>query len=172
MSNTPDFEPLIEARSALTSPNLESSSKIQPKARGRTGTKIDSQARTSIAPRPGMSVRATSQVRTRATGTEIAVRTIARAKLFHSAPNAVGSANADCQLPRPYLKAWPAGATLKELVSSMPNGKTRMTPTSNGSPLDATHELSTASRMRPTRGSAAWPYSTAATPPPQGRRFY
>src|SRR5712691_10508425 len=138
MSKTPDFDPLRDARSVLTSPNLESRSKIQPKARGSTGTKIDNQARASIAPRPGILVRATSQVRTRATGTEIAVRTIARAKLFHSAPNAVGSANADCQLPRPYLKAWPAGATLKELVSSMPNGKTRMTPITNGSPLDAT----------------------------------
>src|SRR5438132_1392498 len=163
MSKTPDFDPLRDARNVLTSPNLESSSKIQPKASGRTGTKIDSQARTSIAPRPGILVRATSQVRTRATGTEIAVRTMARAKLFHNAPSAVGSARADCQLPRPYLKAWPAGATLKELVSSIPNGKTRMTPTTRGSPLDAAHELSTASRMRPTRGSAAWPYPIAAT---------
>src|SRR5712691_5985501 len=115
MSKTPDFEPLIEPMSVLTSPNLESRSKIQPKASGRTGTNIDSQARTSIAPRPGMSVRAISQVRTRATGTEIDVRTIARAKLFHSAPSAVGSASADCQLPRPYLNAWPAGAMLNEL---------------------------------------------------------
>ena len=83
MSKTPDFDPLRDARNVLTSPNLESSSKIQPKARGRTGTKIDSQARTSMAPRPGISVRATSHVRTSATGTEIAVRTMDSAKLFH-----------------------------------------------------------------------------------------
>src|SRR5216683_6791280 len=148
MSNTADFEPVSEDSSELTRPNLASRSKIQPKARGRTGTKIDSHARTSIAPRPGMSVRATSQVRTRATGTEIDVRTMARAKLFHSAPSAVGSANADCQLPNPYLNACPAGATLKELVSSIPNGKTRMMPTSSGSPLDAAHAVSTARRIR------------------------
>src|SRR5216683_2964028 len=172
MSKTPDFEPLSGARSVLTSPNLASRSKIQPKARGRTGTKIDSHARTSIAPRPGMSVRATSQVRTRATGTEIDVRTMARAKLFHSAPSAVGSANADCQLPNPYLNAWPAGATLKELVSSIPNGKTRMMPTTSGRPREAAHATTTASRTCPTRGTAGWPYSIAATEPPQGRRFY
>src|SRR6266851_1767227 len=162
MSKTPDFEPLIEATSVLTSPNLESRSKIQPKASGSTGTKIDSQARTSIAPRPGMSVRATSQVRTNATGTEIAVRTMASAKLFHSAPSAVGSARADCQLPKPYRKACPAGATLKELVSSMPRGKTRMMPTTKGNPREAAHATSTASRTCPTRGAAAWPYSIAA----------
>src|SRR6267378_4744607 len=163
MSKTPDLEPLIDANSVLTSPNLESRSKIQPKASGSTGTKIDSQARTSIAPRPGIFVRATSQVRTNATGTEIAVRTMARAKLFQSAPSAVGSASADCQLPKPYRKACPAGATLKELVSSMPNGNTRMTPTTKGNPREATHATSTASRTCPTRGTARWPYSIAAT---------
>src|ERR1700687_5546425 len=166
MSNTPDFEPVIEAMSVFTSPNLASRSRIQPKASGRTGTKIDSQARTSMAPRPGMSVRATSQVSTRATGTEIAVRTMARAKLFHSAPSAVGSASADCQLPNPYLNAWPAGATLRELVSSIPKGKTRVTPTSSGNPREAANPISTESPSRPNRGTASRPYSIAATLPP------
>ena len=54
-----------------------------------------------MALRPGMSVRAISHVRSSATGTEMAVRTMAREKLFHRAPNAAGSATADCQLPRP-----------------------------------------------------------------------
>src|SRR5260370_37286792 len=108
MSKPPDFEPLSEASSVLTSPNLASRSKIQPKASGRTGTKIDSHARTSIAPRPGMSARATTPVRTRATGTELDVRTMARAKLFHSAPSALGAASADWQLHHPYPTACPA----------------------------------------------------------------
>src|SRR5216684_6765506 len=163
MSKTPDFEPLSEASSVLTSPNLASRSKIQPKASGRTGTKIESQARTSIAPRPGMSVRATSQVSTRATGTEMAVRTMARAKLFQSAPSAVGSASADCQLPNPYLNAWPAGATLKELVSSIPSGKTRTMPTTKGNPLEAAHPASTESLSRPGPSAARCSYSIAAT---------
>ena len=93
--------PEIFEISVFSKPNLGSSSSTQPNANGNTGTKIDSHARISIAPRPGMSVRAMSHVNASAIGSEMAVRVTARAKLFHKAPMADASANACCQLPAP-----------------------------------------------------------------------
>jgi len=52
---------------------------------------MDNHASSSMAPRPGMFVRAISQVSSSAIGNEIAVRVRARAKLFHNALSAAGS---------------------------------------------------------------------------------
>src|SRR5215471_2872739 len=124
--------PATDDRSMLRSPNLGSSRSTQPKASGRTGTKIDNHARISTTFRPGISVRAINHTSTSAMGSEMAVRVTDSAKLFHRALMAEGSVNAACQLPNPYLKDWPDGATLKLLIRSMPSGSTRMMPTIRG----------------------------------------
>ena len=123
---------------------------------------MDSQASSSIRPRPGMSVRATSQVRTSAMGSEMAVRTIARAKLFHSAPTADGSATAACQFAKPKRAGCPAADTLKLLARSIASGSARTTPTRSGRLVERSRMLSAVTSRPSARREARIPSSVPA----------
>src|SRR5579864_8466130 len=137
MLNTETGCPTTAEIRLFSRPNLGSNRSTQPNARGKTGTKMESQARTSTRFRPGISVRAINQTNTRAIGNEIAVLVTESARLFHNAPMAEGSPKAACQFARPYLNDWPAGATLTLFTRSMPSGNTRMMPTRRGRPREA-----------------------------------